>query len=154
MNPQRHWRDAQLGSLLDSARRRFEARVLDRLARHPASPLTLVRLAERRQLGSALLHLLQHLPESGARLGVLAQAAGLRKQSMTAVVNQGVAWGVVDMTPDPQDARAKRIVYTPLGLTWLQAYRDAVAQAQAEFRQAVGDDVATVVLLGLEAYLG
>jgi hypothetical protein len=29
-----------------------------------------------------------------------------------------------------------------------------VAQAEDEFRQAVGDDVATVVALGLEAYVG
>jgi hypothetical protein len=38
------------------------------------------------------------------------------------------------------------------GLAWLQAFKDAVAQAEAEFRDAVGKDVATVVALGLEAY--
>jgi len=34
----------------------------------------------------------------------------------------------------------------------LQAFRDAVQQAEREFREAVGQDVATVVALGLEAY--
>ena len=42
--------------------------------------------------------------------------------------------------------------FTPTGLTWLQAFRDAVAQAEAEFRAEVGSDVATVVAIGLEAY--
>ena len=41
---------------------------------------------------------------------------------------------------------------TPTGLAWLAAFRKAVAQAEAEFRDAVGKDVATVVALGLEAY--
>jgi hypothetical protein len=50
------------------------------------------------------------------------------------------------------DARARRVVFTPVGLAWLQAFKDAVAQAEAEFRDAVGKDVATVVALGLEAY--
>jgi hypothetical protein len=37
-------------------------------------------------------------------------------------------------------------------LAWLQAYRAAVEQAEAELRQAVGDEVATVLSIGLEAY--
>ena len=37
-------------------------------------------------------------------------------------------------------------------MDWLAAFRDAVAQAEAEFREAVGADVATVVALGLEGY--
>ena len=38
------------------------------------------------------------------------------------------------------------------GLAWLEAFRKAVAQAEAEFRASVGDDIATVVTIGLEAY--
>ena len=37
---------------------------------------------------------------------------------------------------------------------WLRAFERAVAQAEDEFRAAVGRDVATVVALGLEAYAG
>jgi hypothetical protein len=44
------------------------------------------------------------------------------------------------------------VVFTPVGLAWLQAFKEAVAQAEAEFRTEVGKDVATVVALGLEAY--
>ena len=39
-----------------------------------------------------------------------------------------------------------------IGHAWLQAFRAAVGQAEAEFREAVGADIATVVALGLEAY--
>jgi hypothetical protein len=35
---------------------------------------------------------------------------------------------------------------------WLKAFESAVFQAEAEFRDEVGEAVATVVKLGLEAY--
>ena len=53
---------------------------------------------------------------------------------------------------DAHDARARRVCFTPTGLAWLAAYQDSVAQAQEELRLAVGDAVATVLALGLEAY--
>ena len=68
------------------------------------------------------------------------------------LVDQCAAWGLVRREPDPSDGRARRVVFTPAGLDWLAAFQDAVAQAEAEFRAAVGDEVAAVVMLGLEAY--
>ena len=53
---------------------------------------------------------------------------------------------------DAQDGRAKKVVFTADGLAWLQAFKSAVAQAEMEFQESVGPDVATVVALGLEAY--
>jgi DNA-binding MarR family transcriptional regulator len=73
---------------------------------------------------------------------------------MTTLVNQCEAWGMVERTDDTSDARAKHIRFTATGLAWLQAYQDAVAQAQDELQQAVGPEVATVIHLGLEAYCG
>jgi DNA-binding MarR family transcriptional regulator len=70
------------------------------------------------------------------------------------LVNQCEAWGVVRREDDQGDARAKRIVFTDTGLSWLKAFEAAIAQAEDEFRQEVGADVATVVSLGLEAYAG
>ncbi|RZL87787.1 MAG: MarR family transcriptional regulator, partial [Variovorax sp.] len=55
---------------------------------------------------------------------------------------------------DARDARARRVVFTETGLAWLAAFRAAVAQAEEEFRDAVGPEVAAVVTLGLEAYAG
>jgi len=51
--------------------------------------------------------------------------------------------------------RAPRLVrFTPTGLAWLNAFQAAVQQAESEFRQEVGAEVATVVAIGLEAYAG
>ena len=82
----------------------------------------------------------------------LAAWAGMSKQAMGDLVTQCEAWGLVTREPDPAEARARQICFTPIGLDWLAAFRDAVAQAEQEFRTAVGADVATVVALGLEAY--
>jgi DNA-binding MarR family transcriptional regulator len=115
-------------------------------------PLALSNLAARDQVGAAHIHITRHLSRSGSRLTELAQAAGMSKQAMSDLVAQCEAWDLVRREPDPHDARAKRIVFTSTGLLWLDAFREAVTQAQAEFRALVGDDVATVVALGLEAY--
>ncbi len=51
-----------------------------------------------------------------------------------------------------RDARARRIVFTPVGLAWLQAFRQAVTQTKEELRVAVGAEVAAVIAVGLEVY--
>ena len=94
----------------------------------------------------------RHLSLAGDRLTDLADKAGMTKQAMADLVAQCEAWGLVTREADPHDARARRVRFTDAGLAWLQAFHDAVSQAEAEFREAVGADVATVVALGLEAY--
>jgi len=146
------WRQTHLGRLLGHALRRFDARVLQLMAASSEAPLALSNLAARDKVGAAILHITRHVPLAGARLGDLAHLAGMSKQAMGDLVDQAQAWGLVTRTPDPADARARRIVFTESGLAWLAAFRAAVTQAEAEFRAAVGEDVATVVALGLEAY--
>jgi DNA-binding MarR family transcriptional regulator len=121
------WRQTHLGRLLGHAMRRFDARVLQLMARNVQTPLALSNLAAR---------------------------AGMSKQAMADLVTQCHAWGLVTREADARDARARIVRYTPTGLAWRAAFRDALAQAEAEFRAEVGADVATVVLLGLEAYAG
>jgi hypothetical protein len=43
-------------------------------------------------------------------------------------------------------------MFTATGLDWLAAFERAVSQAEEEFKEAVGKDVALVVAMGLEAY--
>ena len=131
---------------------RFERHVLALMAEHPAVPLGLSNLAARAQVGAAHIHITRHLPRQGARLTDLAQAAGMSKQAMGALVSQCEAWGMVRRESDPADARARRIVFTSTGLAWLQAYQEAVLQAEAELCAATSREVATVISLGLEAY--
>lgn len=148
------WRQTHLGRLLGHAMRRFDARVLQLMARDVQVPLALSNLAARDQVSAAHIHITRHLSLQGDRLTDLAERAGMAKQSMAALVEQCAAWGLVTREPDPRDARARLVRFTPTGLAWLQAFRAAVAQAEGEFRAEVGQDVATVVALGLEAYAG
>lgn len=153
-NQDESWRSAHLGHWLRLALERFDARVMECMAQHPGVPLGLSNLAARGQISAAHIHITRHLPVSGARLTDLAQAAGMSKQAMGTLVNQCEAWGMVRREDHGGDARAKRVAFTETGLAWLSAYQDAVTQAEAEMRSAVGDAVATVLALGLEAYSG
>ncbi len=132
--------------------RRFDERVLALMAHDIDVPLALSNLAARSQISAAHIHITRHLARDGARLTQLAASAGMTKQAMGTLVDQCEAWGLVSRGPDPLDARARRVLFTADGLAWLEAFRKAVAQAEAEFRSSVGDDIATVVTIGLEAY--
>ena len=146
------WRLTHLGKLMGNALRRFDERVLWLMARDVEVPLRLAKLAERDQVGAAHVHITRHLDINGSRLTDLAHSAGMSKQAMGDLVSQCEAWGLVTREADPHDRRSKQVRFTATGLLWLQAFKTAVEQAEDEFRQAVGQDVATVVGLGLEAY--
>lgn len=150
--PDDRWREAHLGRLLGHAMRRFDARVLQLMARDVQVPLALSNLAARDQVSAAHIHITRHLALGGSRLTELAERAGMSKQAMGDLVDQCAAWGLVERVPDPRDARARTVRFTATGLDWLAAFQSAVAQAEAEFREAVGDEVAAVVRIGLEAY--
>jgi len=152
--PHDGWRMTHLGRLLGHALRRFDERVLHLMAHDVQVPLALSNLAARAQVSAAHIHITRHLALEGSRLTELAERAGMSKQAMGDLVDQCEAWGLVTREPDPRDARARVVRFTATGLDWLQAFRDAVAQAEAEFRTEVGADVATVVAIGLEAYAG
>ena len=148
------WRQTHLGRLLGHAARRFDARVLYLMAHNVDVPLALSNLAARAQIGAAHIQITRHLALQGSRLTELAERAGMTKQAMGDLVDQCAAWGLLVREPDPQDARARQLRFTPTGLAWLQAFKEAVAQAEAEFRAEIGDEIAAVVMIGLEAYAG
>lgn len=152
--PDDRWRQTHLGRLLGHAMRRFDERVLHLMAHDVEVPLALSNLAARAQVGAAHIHITRHLALPGSRLTELAQRAGMSKQAMGDLVDQCEAWGLVTREPDPMDARARLVRFTATGLAWLQAFKNAVAQAEAEFRAEVGDEIAAVVTIGLEAYAG
>lgn len=146
------WRQTHLGRLLGHAMRRFDERVLELMAHDIEVPLALSNLAARGQVSAAHIHITRHLALAGSRLTELADSAGMSKQAMGQLVDQCEAWGLVTREADALDARARRIRFTAAGLAWLQAFRSAVTQAEAEFRAEVGAEVATVATIGLEIY--
>ena len=146
------WRHTHLGRLLGNALQRFDERVLSLMASNVEVPLALSNLAAKGQVGAAHIHITRHLAAGGSRLTDLASSASMSKQAMGDLVSQCEAWGLVTREADPYDKRARQVRFTESGLLWLEAFRRSVAQAEDEFKQAVGQDVATVVALGLEAY--
>ncbi|MGA0572082.1 MarR family winged helix-turn-helix transcriptional regulator [Variovorax sp. VNK109] len=146
------WRQIHLGRLLGHAMRRFDARVLYLMAHNVHVPLALSNLAARDQVSAAHVHITRHLALGGSRLTDLAERAGMTKQAMGQLVDQCEAWGLVRREQDAHDARSRKVVFTEAGLAWVQAFHDAVTQAEAEFRAEVGNEVATVVMIGLETY--
>jgi len=148
------WRHAHMGRLLARAQERFDARVLALMAHDEGVPLALSNLAARGRLDAAHVHITRHLALEGARVTELAAQAGVSKQAMGKLVDECEAWGLVQRGADPGDARARRVLFTADGLAWVGAFQRSVAQAEAELRLAVGSEVATVIAIGLEAYLG
>ena len=146
------WRQTHLGHLMHLALQRFDTRVLALMAADDTVPLALSNLAARGRLSASHVHITRHLALEGSRLTDLAHRANMSKQAMGKLVEQCEAWGLVTRLSDARDGRARRIVFTPVGLSWLQAFQQAVAQAEAELRAAVGPEVATVIAIGLEAY--
>lgn len=146
------WRQTHMGYWLAQASLRFDARVLALMAANDGMPLALAHLAARGHLTAAHVHITRHLALEGSRLTELAARAGVSKQAMGKLVDQCEAWDLVRRQNDPRDARACLVVFTPAGLSWLQAFKEAVSQAQAELQEAVGSEVATVMAIGLEAY--
>jgi DNA-binding MarR family transcriptional regulator len=146
------WRSNHAGHWLRLASERFDARVMALMARNPGVPLGLSNLVTRGQVGAAHIHITRHLATQGSRLTELALRAGMTKQAMSSLVNQCEAWGLVSRAGDAKDARARLVQFTPTGLAWLKAYEQAVAQAEDEMRSAISPEVATVIVLGLEAY--
>lgn len=132
--------------------RRFDTRVLTLMAHNIGVPLALSNLAARGQISAAHIHITRHLALGGSRLSELAHSAGMSKQAMGKLVDQCEAWGLVERGSDARDGRAKTVIFSTTGLAWLAAFQSAVMQAEAEFRLEVGENVAAVVALGLEAY--
>jgi len=145
-------RQYHLGRWLALASQRFDARILSLMSHNEQLPLSLANLAARVKLTASHMHITQHLTRTGLRLTELAARAGVSKQAMGKLVEQCQAWSLVQREPDPRDARARTVVFTELGLLWLTAYEQAADQAQAELYAELGQDVATVISLGLEAY--
>ena len=114
--PDERWRQTHLGRLLGHAARRFDARVLYLMAHNVDVPLALSNLAARAQIGAAHIQITRHLALQGSRLTELAERAGMTKQAMGDLVDQCAAWGLLVREPDPQDARARQLRFTPTGL--------------------------------------
>lgn len=137
------WRRENVGRLLNNAVRRFEARVLELMSEGGHSETRI-----------AHINLTRNLDIGGTRLTELARRAEMTKQAMGELVDQCAALGLVDRTTDPADRRARIVTFTPAGIVWLEAFRDAVDIAENEMRAEIGPETMDALLRGLDAYAG
>jgi DNA-binding MarR family transcriptional regulator len=135
------WRHANIGRFLNNAVRRFEARVLELMS-------------ERGHAKTRIAHvsLTRNLDVEGTRLTELARRASMSKQAMGELVDQCMELALVDRIADPSDGRARIVRFTPAGLAWLDAFRDAVDVAEREMRAQLGKETMDAILKGLAAY--
>ena len=118
-----------LGQLLRDAFARFEAELT---ASTPA-------FGDQR-LRPTHNHVLRHLDPRGTRASVIAERAGLTRQAITLIVDELEAAGVVTREPDPEDGRAKRVVYTEAGLRAFGASRQRIADIAERWAAEVGPE--------------
>ncbi|WP_332641859.1 MarR family winged helix-turn-helix transcriptional regulator [Aeromicrobium sp.] len=78
----------------------------------------------------------------GERSSDLAHRARITKQAMGEVVRELVDLGILEMTPDPEDGRAKLVTYTKKGREF----------ANRGFRHILDVEQALVDLVGRDAY--
>lgn len=82
--------------------------------------------------------LLPHIDLDGTRIGDLADRLGVSKQAVSELVDDLEAAGVVVRGPDPDDARARRVSFTPFGLEGLMRGLAELRAFEAELAEAVG----------------
>lgn len=63
----------------------------------------------------AIANLLPHISFEGIRLGALAARVGVSKQAVSKVVAEMAAEGIVELAPDPSDARGRLVRFTARG---------------------------------------
>ena len=85
-------------------------------------------------------HVLRHLDREGTRASVIAERAGLTRQAITMIVDELEQAGVVRREPDPEDGRAKRIVYTEAGLRSFDESRSRIADIERRWKRELGPE--------------
>ena len=82
-----------------------------------------------------------HLNRHGASRSVeLAEAAGIRPQSMMKIVHELEQLGLVSRQPDPADSRAKLIEFTRAGQAFIEELSRSTATVWGQYASIVGNN--------------
>ena len=76
----------------------------------------------------------------GSRTTDMATRYGITRQSMGEIVRELVALGIVQMTVDPDDRRAKLVTYTEYGLEVARAGRRHIMAMEARLAEEFGEE--------------
>lgn len=86
----------------------------------------------------------------GARAADLAASAGITRQSMGEVIRELVDLGMLEMTPDPDDRRAKLVTYTELGRKEALEGGDYIVGFEERLAEELGEEGYEQLRTGLE----
>lgn len=133
--------DADLARLLLEANRAVERLMLERLGQAGVPGLRMGHLT-----------LLRVLPHDGAgRLSDLAAAAGVTRQAIAQIVGDLAVKGIVEVTPDPADRRARIVQYTRAGRLGHIKAREAFISIERDLLAGLGPRRLSSVKTGLAA---
>lgn len=79
------------------------------------------------------------LSSQGSHASDMAARAGVTRQSMGEIVRDLVSLGIVEMTTDPDDRRAKLVTYTRYGLKSARAGYQHIIELEKQFAEEFGD---------------
>jgi DNA-binding MarR family transcriptional regulator len=116
--------------LLFKAARLLDERALERIAQRKGRP----------RLRRSHTSLLPHIDLEGTRITDLAERLGVTKQAASQLVDDLEAVGVLAREPDPDDARARRVVFTRLGREGLLEGLALLRDMESELARSIGDE--------------
>jgi DNA-binding MarR family transcriptional regulator len=131
--------EAAFRAQLDDAKRASTLQVLFKVARL-LDELALERVGEPGGYRLRRSHtlLLPHIALEGTRMSDLAERLGVSKQAVTQLVDELEGFGVVEREPDPDDARARRVVFTPRGRQAMLEGLVTLRDLEDELSRAIG----------------
>jgi DNA-binding MarR family transcriptional regulator len=115
--------------------------IVDRLLRLLATDM--LREAHRRghtQIRPAHDPVFATLPSAGARASDMASRAGITKQSMGEAIRDMVDLGLLEMTEDPSDRRAKLVTFTDAGLEVAQDGKRHMYELEQRWIEKFGEE--------------
>ena len=80
------------------------------------------------------------LPSEGARASDMANRAGITKQSMGEAIRDMVSLGLLEMSEDPTDRRAKLVTYTDAGLEVARDGRRHMYALEQQWKEKFGEE--------------
>jgi DNA-binding MarR family transcriptional regulator len=120
---------SSLGFLLIRCGQVFNERGMARVNSEAGAPV----------LREAHTRLIPHLMvEEGVRITALAQKTGVTKQAVQQLVADLLELGVVKVSADPDDARARRVMLTELGVHAMEHGAGKLLELEAELAKTLG----------------
>ena len=120
-------RDRNLGRMLLKLERKFTEEVLSALEARALSGLKM-----------AHIPVLGHIKATGSRAVEVAQASGISKQAAGKMIDAMQRSGLVRVEPDPDDSRARLILFTEKGEGLLSAALEETHRVEKEWARTLG----------------